>query len=123
MKTTEHSNTSSVSNPLPKGDGALHKAAMSAHHVVDKVAGAADEAARKAGPAIDRAAEYAHQSVDKAVHGVTPTAEWLNEQASALNATQQKFIRGTRDYVATNPLKALGIALATGYLISRIFGK
>jgi len=123
MKTTENTSMSSASDRLPNGDGALHKAAMGAHHVVDKVAGAADEAARRAIPVIDRAAEYAHQTVDKTVTGVTPAAEWLDEQATALNATQKKLVGSTREYVAANPLMSLGLALAAGFLVSRIIRK
>lgn len=123
MKTTEHASTPSVPDHLLKGDGTLHKAAMGAHHIVDKVAGVADETARKALPAIDRAAEYAHQTVDKAVTGVTPAAEWVNEQATALNTKQKKLVNDTREYVAANPLKSLGLALAAGFLISRIIRK
>lgn len=123
MKTTEYTSTPPASDHLPKGDGALGKAAMGAHNVVGKVAGAADEAARKVIPAIDRAAEYAHRTVDKAVTGVTPAAEWLSEQAAALDTTQKKLVSSTREYVAANPLKSLGIALAAGFLVSRILRK
>ncbi len=123
MKTTEYTNTPSMANPPPKGDGALNKVALGAHSAVDSVAGAADETARRAIPAIDRAAEYAHRTVDRAVAGVTPAAEWLEEQATALNATQKKFVSNTRDYVAANPLVSLGMALAAGFLISRIIRK
>lgn len=120
MKTTEHASTP---DHLLKGDGTLHKVAMGAHHVVDKVADACDERARQAIPTIDRAAEYAHQTVDKAVTGVTPAAEWVNEQAAALNTKQKKLVNDTREYVAANPLKSLGLALAAGFLISRIIRK
>ncbi len=122
MKTTENTNTPST-NPPPKGDGALHKASMGAHYAVDSLAGAADEAARRAIPVIDRAAEYAHRTVDRTVAGATPAAEWLDEQATALNATQKKFVSSTRDYVAANPLVSLGMAIAAGFLISRIVRK
>jgi hypothetical protein len=64
MKTTENANTPFTPDLLPKGDGALHKAATGAHYAVERVAGAADEAARRAIPAIDRAAEYAHRTVE-----------------------------------------------------------
>lgn len=123
METIEHTSTLSTSKHLLKGEDALNKAAIGAHNIVDKVAGAADEAARKAMPVIDRAAEYAHQAVDKTVAGVTPAAEWLNERAAALDATQKKLVSSTREYVAANPLQSLGIALAAGFLISRIIRK
>lgn len=123
MKTTEHTSTPSTPDHLPNGDGALHKVATGAHYAVERVAGAADEAARKAIPAIDRAAEYAHRTVDQTVTGVTPAAEWLDEQVMALNATQKKLVSSTRDYVAANPLVSLGTAIAAGFLISRILRK
>jgi ElaB/YqjD/DUF883 family membrane-anchored ribosome-binding protein len=123
MKTTVYTNTPTRPDHLPAGDGVLNKAAIGAHGVVNKVAGAADEAARKVIPAIDRAAEYAHQTVDKAVTGVTPAAEWLNEKAAALDVTQKKLVSSTREYVAANPLQSLGLALAAGFLISRIVRK
>lgn len=123
MKTTENTGAPSTSDRLPGGDGALHRAALGVHHAVDKVAGAADEAVRKAIPAIDRAAEYAHKTVDNTVTGVTPATEWLGEQATALNATQKKLVGNTREYVAANPLMSLGLALAAGFLVSRIIRK
>lgn len=123
MKMNEDTNASSAFDQLVKGDGTLHKAAMGAHRIVDKVAGAADETARKALPAIDRAADYAHKTVDKAVTGMTPAAEWLDDQATALNTKQKKLVNDTRKYVAANPLKSLGVALAAGFLISRFIRK
>ena len=87
---------------------------------MDKVAGAADEAIRNAKPAIDRVAQAAHQAVDKAAGAAAPTAEWLGEQGENLKATQKKLIDDTCKYVAENPLKAVGIALAAGFLISRL---
>ena len=123
MKTTEHTSIPSTPDQLPKGDGALHKAATGAHYAVERVASAADEAARKAIPAIDRAAEYAHRTVDKTVTGVTPAAEWIEEQTDSFSAAQQKLINSTRSYVTANPLVSLGMALAAGVLISHIVRK
>lgn len=123
MKMNEHANTPSALDSLPKGDGVLNKTAIGLHNAVEKLASAADDAARLAIPAIDRAAEYAHRTVDKTAAGITPAADWLNEQATALNARQKKLVGDTREYVAANPLKSLGLALAAGYLVSRILRK
>lgn len=121
MKTSDY--TSSSSDILPKADGPLNKATMVAHGVVDKATGAAEDAARKATPAIDRTAGLAHRAVDSAAAAVAPAAEWLNEQAMALNAAQKKLVDNTREYVAANPLMSLGMAVAAGFLISRILRK
>jgi ElaB/YqjD/DUF883 family membrane-anchored ribosome-binding protein len=104
-------------------DGVLYKAATGTHNVVDTIAGAADDTARKAIPAIDRATEYAHQTVDNAVTGIAPAAEWLDQQAADLNAAQRKLVSSAREYVAANPLTSLGIALATGFLVSLFIRK
>lgn len=115
MRTT---NTPISPDYAPVGEGVLNKTAAGVHNVVAKVVDVADEAARKTIPTL---AEYAHQTVDKVVTGAAPAVEWINEQAATLNAAQRKLVSSTRDYVAANPLTSLGIALAAGFLVSRIF--
>lgn len=95
-------------------------ASSSAHAAVDSIAGFADEAARKAKPAIDGVAAMAHKTVDKVAGAAAPTAEWLAEQAESLRTTQKKLMDDTCSYISTNPLTSVAIALAAGYLISRI---
>lgn len=123
MKSSEHTNLPSTPSPHLKSDGALNKATIGMHNAVDKVAGAAEEVARKAAPGLDRAAALAHQAVDSAAAAATPVAEWFNDQAAALNEAQKKLVNSTRDYVSANPLKSLGMALAAGFLVSRLFRK
>lgn len=96
---------------------AVNKAAQNAREIVDKVAGMADEAARKAIPA---AAQFAHKAVDSAAAGAAPSAAWLDEHASDLDATQEKLVADARQYIRENPLKSVGIALAVGFVISRM---
>ena len=62
----------------------------------------------------------AHQAVDKAAGAAAPTADWLTEQGESLNATQKKLVADTCSYVSANPLKAVGIAVVAGFLLSRI---
>ena len=120
METTVRTPFPPTSGNSTKGDGALHRAATSAHAAVDRVAGAADDAARKAQPVIDRAAELAHYAVDKAADAAAPTAEWLGEQGENLMATPKKLVDGACKYVAANPLRSVAIALVAGLLIGRI---
>ena len=98
-------------------EGAVNRASSSAHAAI---AGAADEAARRAKPAIDRVAAVAHQAVDKAAGAAAPTADWLAARGERLNATREKLVADASGYVSTNPLKALAIALAAGFLLSRL---
>jgi ElaB/YqjD/DUF883 family membrane-anchored ribosome-binding protein len=69
---------------------------------------------------LNKATTRAHGALDEAVDAVTPAARWLEEHADALTAGRDKLLDRTRKYVTANPLQALGLALATGYLISRI---
>jgi ElaB/YqjD/DUF883 family membrane-anchored ribosome-binding protein len=120
MESTARGNTPSTSGMPGNGEAVINKASSSAHAAVDSMAGAADEAARKAKPAIDKVASMAHQAVDKAAGAVAPTADWLSQQGEGLNATQKKLLADTCSYVSTNPLKAIGIAVVAGFLLSRI---
>ncbi|HEV2008042.1 MAG TPA: hypothetical protein VGQ88_04890 [Burkholderiales bacterium] len=120
METTARGNNASSSGISNNAEGTLNKASSSAHAAVDSIAGAADEAARKAKPAIDRVAAMAHQAVDKAAGAAAPTADWLAEQGESLNATQKKLVSDACSYVSANPLKAVGIAVVAGFLLSRI---
>lgn len=114
-------NARSGNSGMPgNGDGTLSKASSSAHAAVNSLAGAADEAARKAKPAIDHVAAMAHKAVDKAAGAAAPTAEWLAAQGENLNASQKKLMADTCSYVSANPLKAIGIAVVAGFLLSRI---
>ena len=61
----------------------------------------------------------AHQAVDKAAGAAAPTAEWLASQAETLDATQKKLVADACNYISANPLKAVGIALAAGFVLSR----
>jgi ElaB/YqjD/DUF883 family membrane-anchored ribosome-binding protein len=121
METSTHSNTPSNTGMPGNSDGALNKASSSAHAAVNSMAGAVDEAARNVKPAIDRVSAMAHQAVDKAASAAAPTADWLAQQGENLNASQKKMVEDACSYVSANPLKAIGAALAVGFLLSRMF--
>jgi ElaB/YqjD/DUF883 family membrane-anchored ribosome-binding protein len=120
METIARGNTPSTSAMSNTTEDILNKASSSAHAAVNSIAGAVDEAARTAKPAIDRVAAMAHQAVDKAAGAAAPTADWLAEQGESLNTTQKKLVADTCDYISANPLKAVGIAVVAGFLLSRI---
>jgi len=123
MVTTVRGNTPPSSGMSNNFGRTLNKASSSAHAAVDSIAGAADEAAGKAKPAIDKVAAMAHQAVEKAAGAAAPTADWLAEQGNSLNATQRKLVADTRSYISAHPLKAVGIGLVAGLLLSRIIFK
>lgn len=120
METTARNNFPSNFGTSSNTESALNKASSSAHAAVDTIAGKVDDAASKAKPTIERVAAKAHQAVDKAVVTAGPAADWLVAQGESLNAAQKKLVENSSTYVSAHPLKAVGMALAVGFLISRI---
>lgn len=97
------------------GNGAskVDKAANAVHSAID-------EAARKAKPAIDRAASMAHDAADKLSTASTQTADWVSAKTESLSASQKQLVDDTCKYVSANPLKSIAMAVAAGFVISRI---
>ena len=69
---------------------------------------------------LNNATTRVHGALDQAVNTVAPAAQWLEEHREAFTSGGEKLLDRTRKHVSANPLQALGLALATGYLISRI---
>jgi ElaB/YqjD/DUF883 family membrane-anchored ribosome-binding protein len=74
---------------------------------------------------IDSYSKTAHQAVDRAADAAASVASRMNDHVEALGAKGEElmemkdaWISGARDYVRENPLQALGIAVAAGYLLS-----
>jgi ElaB/YqjD/DUF883 family membrane-anchored ribosome-binding protein len=80
-----------------------------------------EHAAGNANLAIDRVAALAHQAVDKAAGAAAPTADWLTERGDQLDARRKRLVSDSSDLVASHPLKAVGIALVAGFVLSRFF--
>jgi ElaB/YqjD/DUF883 family membrane-anchored ribosome-binding protein len=120
LETTARDNIVSTTAITQDTVGPLYRASSSAHAAVDSIAGAADAAARKAKPAIDRVVAMAHHAVDTAASAAAPTADWLTGQRQSLRATQKKLVADSSSYISANPLKAVGIAVATGFVLSGV---
>lgn len=84
----------------------IRSATLSTHFAIDS-------AAAKARPAEDRAATVAHDAALK-------TADWLNDKSAQLSGSEKNVIENVTEYVNSNPLKAVGMALVAGAVIARI---
>jgi ElaB/YqjD/DUF883 family membrane-anchored ribosome-binding protein len=93
----------------------VDQATTGAHKAIDK----ASDAAR---PAVDRLASGAHQTVDKIAGAATQAAETLDLKSEQLKDAQTRLTENCREYVRDNPLTSLGIAVAAGFLLSRLLG-
>ena len=69
---------------------------------------------------LNSATARVHGAVDQVADVAAPAAQWLEEQGETLSATGEKLMDRTYKYVVAHPLQSLGLALAAGYLISRL---
>ena len=91
----------------------VDQATTGAHNAIDK----ASDAAR---PAVDRLASGAHQAVDKIAGAAAQAAETLDLKSEQLINAQTRLTENCREYVRDNPVISLGIAVAAGFLLSRL---
>jgi ElaB/YqjD/DUF883 family membrane-anchored ribosome-binding protein len=91
----------------------VDQASTGAHDVINKVS----DAAR---PAVDRIASGAHQAVDKVASAAGQAAETLGVKGEQLKNAQVQAMEQARSYVRDHPVTSLGIAVAAGFLLSRL---
>lgn len=84
-----------------------------AHDAIDKVS----DAAR---PMVDRLASGAHQTVDKLASVAAQAAETLGVKGGQLKNFQAQAMEQCRGYVREHPVASVGIAIAAGFLLSRL---
>lgn len=69
---------------------------------------------------VDSAADGAHKAVDWAADTASNAKHSLDDAGQDLKETQERWLAIARDYVQENPVTAVGIAVASGFLISRL---
>jgi ElaB/YqjD/DUF883 family membrane-anchored ribosome-binding protein len=88
-------------------------ASAGAHGAIDRVS----DAAR---PAVDRLASGAHEAVDKIAGAATQAADALAVKGEQLKGAQVRAMDACRGHVREHPVASLGIALAVGFVLSRL---
>jgi ElaB/YqjD/DUF883 family membrane-anchored ribosome-binding protein len=77
-----------------------------------------DNASEVVHPAVDRLASGAHNAVDS----LAGAAESIGSKGERFLSRQNQKLEGPRAYVRENPLMTVGIAVAAGWLVARLFG-
>ncbi|MFZ1537967.1 MAG: hypothetical protein WAT23_11365 [Chromatiaceae bacterium] len=67
-----------------------------------------------------RMASGAHEAVDKMAGAASHAAKAVDEQGEQLRDLQVEWLDKSRTYIRDNPVKALGIAVVGGFLLSRL---
>lgn len=71
-------------------------------------------------PKVDAAAAGVHEAVNWAADTANNATDSLSDTSHEMKATQERWLTVAREYVQENPATSVGIAVAGGYLISRI---
>ncbi len=90
-----------------------HSTSARAADTAYKVASAADST-------VDRMASGAHAAVDRTADVVAQAAETLGAKGGQLKDLQEQWLAKSSAYIRDNPVKALGIAVVGGFLLSRL---
>lgn len=69
---------------------------------------------------INKASNYAHEEVDKATSAATHAAEAFDEKGRELKKAKKRLINDYTNYTRNHPIKSLGMAVAAGFLLSRV---
>ena len=69
---------------------------------------------------VDKIASGAHQAVDRVASAATSAAEQWGVKGDQMLEQGDRMMESTREYVRNNPMAALGIALAAGFILSKI---
>lgn len=67
---------------------------------------------------IDQLAATSHGAVDSLANGVSQLAQLLSHKGEQLHDVQRRLSESCRSQIRDKPLAAIGIAVATGFLLS-----
>jgi ElaB/YqjD/DUF883 family membrane-anchored ribosome-binding protein len=70
--------------------------------------------------AIDKAGDSAHDVVDRVTDATNHAADSLCKKGGQLRNAEQRLMKDCCSYVQENPITSIGIAVASGFLLSRI---
>jgi ElaB/YqjD/DUF883 family membrane-anchored ribosome-binding protein len=79
---------------------------------------ASEQNTRSTEKTVERLSQTAHQAVDRAASAASSYAERFGEKGDELMQMPQDWLETAREYVRDNPLQAIGMAAAAGYLLS-----
>ncbi|TPQ26225.1 DUF883 family protein [Methylomonas sp. HW2-6] len=69
---------------------------------------------------IDKASNYVHEAVDKIASASHQAADTLDQKSEQFKTAEQRLVKNCQGYIRDNPVTSLGIAVAAGFLLSRL---
>ena len=71
----------------------------------------------------DKVSHSAHEAYDKIADATSQAAETLGEKGEQLKKTEQQLMKNCRGYISENPITSGSIAVAAGFVLSRLFSR
>ncbi|MBL1263572.1 DUF883 family protein [Methylomicrobium sp. RS1] len=71
---------------------------------------------------VERVKAGAHEAVEKAADMTLRAADTINEKSGQVRDAQERLQEQIREYVRENPVTSLGIAVGSGFILSRLMG-
>jgi ElaB/YqjD/DUF883 family membrane-anchored ribosome-binding protein len=68
----------------------------------------------------DKALDFVHDTGDKIASVTSHAAEALGEKGEKLKNAEQQLADSCHSYIRDNPITSLGIAVAAGFVLSRV---
>lgn len=68
----------------------------------------------------DKVSNSAHAAYDKIADATSQAAETLGEKGEQLKKTEQQLMKNCRGYIRDNPMTSVSIAVAAGFVLSRL---
>ena len=72
---------------------------------------------------LDKVTDSAHEAFDKIASATSQAAEALGEKGEQLKKTEQQLMKNCRGYISDNPITSVSIAVAAGFLLSRLLSR
>jgi len=72
---------------------------------------------------IDKVSKFAHEAGDKIADATSHAAEAIGEKGKQMKNAEKRMMENCRGYVRDNPITSLGIAVAAGFLLSRLLSR
>ncbi|NOT10399.1 MAG: DUF883 family protein [Methylococcaceae bacterium] len=69
---------------------------------------------------IDKASNYAHEAVDKIASVSNQVADAIDDRGEQLINAEHRMMKDCQMYIRDNPVTSVGIAVAAGFLLSRL---
>jgi len=71
----------------------------------------------------DKVAHFAHETVDAVADASNHARASFDEKSDQLINAEQQLMKNCQTYVRENPVTSLGLAVAGGFLLSRLLGR